>query len=80
MARSAFGSAKSQDERRGQEQQLCLCGTPSNETVPRGDGFLCAILKFHASGKYAKGVAVEFNHYAGRDAASRSVHATLLPA
>lgn len=48
----------------------------SNKTVPRGGGFLCAILKFHASGKYAEGVSLEFNHYA----ASRSVHAALLPA
>lgn len=61
--------------------KLRLCGTPTNETVPYGGGFLCAILKFHASGKYAEGVAVEFNHYAGRAAASsRSVHAALLPA
>lgn len=51
-------------------------GWLSNKTVPRGGGFLCAILKFHASGKYAEGVSLEFNHYA----ASRSVHAALLPA
>ena len=40
-------------------------GWLSNKTVPRGGGFLCAILKFHASGKYAEGVSLEFNHYRG---------------
>lgn len=34
-------------------------------------------LKFRASGKYAEGATLEFNHYASRPAAPRSAHAAL---